>query len=179
MKYTVEQFELDMENASSLSNKREVLEKALDSLNPAYIDKDFKEALLKHKDELKDLKESMDVEESERCLKDVEDGKVILYKCIKEGCENYKPGHNYYIKVDDYAKDLKANWSMDSVIPNPDIETSLKAISEIIGRMEPIIWIYSDNGIGSLMNKSSLVVPKDLFQSITKENYFNTYFEKI
>ena len=155
--YTLEQFELDFENASNIEAKHEALIKALDNFDP--YDPIVKETLLKHREELKDLRTDLAVEEDIRCNKDIDNGEVELYTCIKES-DGYTVGHNYYVKIDDVKSMLSDKWS--------DVGTD--EMKDKIGSMKPLIWIYSDDGIGTLKKKN-------LFGILT-DKVFSEYFVK-
>jgi len=155
--YTLDQFELDFENAVNIESKHEVLTKALDTFDSS--DPIVKETLLKYRDELKDLKADMAVEEDIRCNKDIDSGELDLYTCIKEsnGCT---VGHNYYVRIDDVKSMLSGKWS----------ESGTDEMKAKIDSMKPLIWIYIDNGIGTLKKKS-------LFGILT-DKVFSEYFVK-
>jgi len=153
-KYTLEQFELDMENASP-AKMADILMNAVDNLdvtNPI-----VKETLEKYKEELMDIKAQIEIEENDKCNKDIESGSLTLYKCIKEyPFGSFNVGQNYYVKVDDIASDLKSKWDSEQIV-------------NIINNMKPITWIYSDEGIGS-MKKRTLFV--------SESGDFSEFFEK-
>lgn len=142
--YTLDQFELDFEDASNLEIKREVLSKALDNFDCS--DPIVMETLSKYREELKDLKSDMDIEEDARCNKDIDSGVLELYTCIKEVNE-FVVGQNYYVKTDSFSKSLGDKWS----------ETGSADILAKILSMKPLIWIYTDNGIGTLKRKSIFI----------------------
>lgn len=187
--YTLDQFELDFENAVNIDAKHEVLTKALDVFDP--FDPIVKETLLKYRDELKDLKAANDIEEDIRCNKDIDSGELDLYTCIKEsnGCT---VGHNYYVRIDDVKSMLSDKWSESALMEHNlrDLKILITGGAGFIGShlaeffvnagtdemkakiasMKPLIWIYIDNGIGTLKKKS-------LFGILT-DKVFSEYFVK-
>ena len=158
MEYTIEQFEIDFDNSYSLETKREVLEKALDTFDVS--DSDIKETLLKYKEALKDLQTEMKIEEDLKCKSDIENGVAELYTCIKDydglGL-TLNPGSNYYINYDDVKNKYVPKESEDDI---PDF------IKEYVSNIKPLIYVYLDNGIGTLKFRSIIRLEDDF------ENYF-------
>ena len=150
--YTIEQFELDFDEASSYEQKNEVILRSLDLLDIKDIE--VKETILKFRSEIKDYQLEMNKEEDASCNSDIESGSCELYKCIKS-VDNFVEGYNYYVKIDDVrTKYIEALGE----IP--------EAIKEYISNIKPLICIISDGGIGTLKTKS-----------IFTEN-FSDYFQK-
>ena len=142
--YTIEQFESDFENAANLENKHVVLTNALNIFDDN--DPIIKEYLLKHKTDLIDLKSELSKEEDIKCNIDIDNDLVELYTCIKEiPSGSCKVGSRYYIKVDNLSV-LDGRWS----------EVATDEMREFISKMKPIIWIYLDNGIGTLKYREIL-----------------------
>jgi hypothetical protein len=158
MEYTIEQFEIDFDNSYTLESKREVLEKALDTFDVS--DSDIKETLLKYKDTLKDLQTEMKIEEDLKCKSDIENGVAELYTCIKD-CDglglNLKSGTNYYINYDDVKSKYVPKGSEEDI---PDF------VKEYVSNIKPLIYVYLDNGIGTLKFRSIILLEDDF------ENYF-------
>lgn len=152
--YTLEQLDIDMENAGSPEKMMDILANAVNTLD--FSSTDSKEILNKYKDTIKDSIETLALEENEKCTKDIESGILSLHKCIKS-CGEFQPGLRYYVKIDNISDDLKNRFG-----------TSNDTINKYIDDMEPIIWIYYDNGIGSL-KKRTVFPHKD----------FDKYFEII
>jgi hypothetical protein len=148
--YTIEQLELDFENAPSFDKKVQVLSNAIDKF-----DASGKEVISRLKNELSDIKELMDIEQDIQCKKDIESGKLDLYKCFSE-LEGYNVGESYYVKIDD----VQSIYSTNQVTELSD------EVKEYISNIKPIIWIYKDNGIGTPKYKT--VFTGD----------FNKYFSK-
>ena len=134
MKYTIEQFELDFENAPNLEQKHDILTKAFSEID---INPITKELLSNYKIEIMDLKSDLDKEEDIRCNNDIDNGLVSLYTCIKEtsGCEL---GNRYYLKISDLST-LNERWS----------EVATDEMRKIIDNMKPTTWIFLDSGIGT------------------------------
>lgn len=157
-KYTLEQFELDMENASP-DKMADILMNAVDNLDVT--DPIVKETLEKYREDFMDIKAQMDIDENDKCNKDIESGTLTLYKCIKDyPFGSFNVGQNYYVKIDDVSADLKAKW---------DLTQHSEQIVNIINTMRPITWIYSDDGIGTLKKRT-------LF--ISGSGDFSEFFEK-
>lgn len=148
MEYTIEQFEIEFENAP-LDRKREILEKALEECADGTSLK-WKEVLIKHKEELKDLQEEMNLEKNHQCIKDIESGTLELYTCIKS-VSNFTEGYNYYVKIDDF-EEIKSGWLplMGDLIE----KNKYQDLTDWITNMRPVVWIYYDNGIGTLKTRS-------------------------
>ena len=151
--YTLEQFESDFDDASSVEEKRKVLEKALDNFadvsNP-----EVKETFLKFRNELEDYRLEMKKEADASCNMGIESGSFELYKCIKS-IDNFVEGMTYYVKIDD----VRGKYT-EALGETPD------AIKEYISNIKPLIWIISDNGIGTLKTKNVFL------------DNFSDYFQK-
>ena len=150
--YTIEQFESDFEEASTYDQKNDVILRSLDLLDVKDID--VKETILKLRSELKDYQLEMKKEDDASCNMGIESGSFELYKCIKS-IDNFVEGMTYYVKIDD----VKSKY-MDALGEIPE------AIKEYVSNIKPLIWIISDNGIGTLKMKN-----------IFTEN-FSDYFKK-
>lgn len=158
-KYTLEQFEIDMENASP-EKKSELIEKAVDTLDIDPTDKDT--ILKKHREDLEDLKLQLEIEDNERCIKEIENGKLGTYTCIKDYTPaNASAGQNYFVKIDAVSTELKEKFSG---LESP----AMTIIMERINGMKDLTYIYSDGGIGTLKKKY-------LFNN--KYGDFSEYFE--
>ena len=172
---TLEQFEIDFENTSSPEQKTELLMSAIDSLD--VFDPIVKETLLKYREDLQDLKNQMDIEENERCVADIESGKLDLYKCIKSG-SGYNIGETYYVKIDELSKlrpKAKTDSADTSVAETQDLLSQLIERSDEVAKytsgIKPLIWVYRDKGIGTLKKKNIF--------SLVKGLDFSEYFEKV
>ena len=150
--YTIEQFESDFEEASTYDQKNDVILRSLDLLDVKDIE--VKETILKLRSELKDYQLEMKKEDDASCNMGIESGSFELYKCIKS-IDNFVEGMTYYVKIDD----VKSKY-MDALGETPE------AIKEYVSNIKPLIWIISDNGIGTLKMKN-----------IFTEN-FSDYFKK-
>lgn len=150
--YTIEQFELDFDEASSYEQKNEVILRSLDLLDIKDIE--VKETILKFRSEIKDYQLEMKKEADVSCNKDIESGSCELYKCIKS-INNFVEGYNYYVKIDDVRTKY-----IEALGETPD------AIKEYVSNIKPLIWIISDDGIGTLKTKN-----------VFSDN-FSDYFQK-
>jgi methionine synthase II (cobalamin-independent) len=88
------------------------------------------------------------------CNMGIESGSFELYKCIKS-IDNFVEGMTYYVKIDD----VKSKYT-EALGETPD------AIKEYVSNIKPLIWIISDDGIGTLKTKNVFL-----------EN-FSDYFQK-
>lgn len=150
--YTLEQFESDFDEADGIEDKNKVLEKALDNFDVT--DSEVRETLLKFRSELKDYQLDMKKEDDASCNMGIESGSFELYKCIKS-INNFVEGYNYYVKIDD----VRSKYT-EALGETPD------AIKEYISNIKPLIWIISDNGIGTLKTKNVFL------------DNFSDYFQK-
>jgi len=155
MQYTIEQFEIDFESATT-DEKSEVLIKALDNLDTS--DPDVMETLSQYKNELKDIREQMVIDENAFCEKAIQEGKFEVYKCVHP-VEKFEMDGSYYVMIDDVAKVYEANITADNPI-----------IKEYISTIKPLVYIIVDNGIGTPKRRS--VFPKNEFN-------FDEHFVKL
>ena len=82
----------------------------------------------------------------------------IKYKVVKlafKSINNFVEGYSYYVKIDD----VRSKYT-EALGGTPD------AIKEYISNIKPLIWIISDDGIGTLKTKNVFL-----------EN-FSDYFQK-
>ena len=155
MQYTIEQFEIDFESATT-DEKSEVLIKALDNLDAS--DPDVMETLSQYKNELKDIREQMVIDENAFCEKAIQEGKFEVYKCVHP-VEQFEMDGSYYVMIDDVAKVYEASITADNPI-----------IKEYISTIKPLVYIIVDNGIGTPKRRS--VFPKNEFN-------FDEHFVKL
>jgi hypothetical protein len=155
MQYTIEQFEIDFESATT-DEKSEVLIKALDNLDVS--DPDVMETLSQYKNELKDIREQMVIDENAFCEKAIQEGKFEVYKCVHP-VEKFEMDGSYYVMIDDVAKVYEASITADNPI-----------IKEYISTIKPLVYIIVDNGIGTPKRRS--VFPKNEFN-------FDEHFVKL
>jgi hypothetical protein len=146
MQYTIEQFEIDFESATT-DEKSEVLLKALDNLDAS--DPDVMETLSQCKNELKDIRDQMVIDENTFCEKAIQEGKFEVYKCVHP-VEQFEMDGSYYVMIDDVAKVYEASITADNPI-----------IKEYISTIKPLVYIIVDNGIGTPKRRS--VFPKNEF----------------
>ena len=155
--YTLDTFEQEFSDAQSEKEKQDVFNKLLDS------DVDFtipenKERMVEYHAQLEDYRQELKVQDDYLINVELEmfPGKWQLYTCIKDVifCTT---GNNYYVKIDDMAKRYK---DADGEVP--------EAIAEYVSKIKPLIWIVTDDGIGTLKSKN-------LF---TEDVKFDDYFTK-
>jgi hypothetical protein len=139
--YTLDIFEQEFNEAQSESAKQDVLNKLLDS------DIDFtipenKERMVEYRAQLQDYRQELKIQDDYLINLELEmfPGKWQLYTCIKD-VNVCTTGNNYYVKIDDMAKEYR-----DAEVP--------EAIADYISKIKPIIWIVTDNGIGTLKSRN-------------------------
>jgi hypothetical protein len=146
MEYTYEKFKEDFESAQTPEGKQEAIFALLDS----NIDvKEYKEDIQEYRAQLQDLKDQMDAEEDASISAGIEDGTFELYECV-EDVDRYKAGSRYYAKIDPiktrYAEKLAGG---EEFVKDLDIK-----IQEYISGLKDLIWIVTDEGIGTLKKKN-------------------------
>jgi len=141
MEYTIEQFEIDFESATD-DKKSEILIKALDNLDIS--DPNIKEIIYQYKNELRDIREQMVIDENNFCEKLIEDGKFEVYKCIT-AFDNFEVGGSYYVMIDDVAKIYDGNIASENPL-----------IKDYISKIKPLIYTIIDDGIGTPKRRSPL-----------------------
>jgi hypothetical protein len=137
--YTIEKFVEDFEDAQSPDAKQEVLLKLLDSDVDVV---EHKELLKEYKEQIQDIREQLNIEADAVINIEIEQGFMKLYTCTKS-VGNYIEGSNYYVKIDDVKS--KYTESFEGDVPD--------AIKDYFNSIKPLIWIVSDNGIGTLKYK--------------------------
>jgi len=144
--YTLDTFEQEFSDAQSEKEKQDVFNKLLDS------DIDFtitenKERMVEYHAQLEDYRQELKVQDDYLINVELEmfPGKWQLYTCIKD-VNICTTGSNYYVKIDDMAKRYK---DADGEVP--------EAIAEYVSKIKPLIWIVTDDGIGTLKSKNLFV----------------------
>ena len=137
--YTIEQFVEDFDDAQTPEAKQEVLLKLLDSDIDVV---ENKEIIKEYRSQIQDLREQLDIEADAVINIQIEQGFVELYTCNK-GVNEFVEGSRYYVHIDDYKSKLVAIEGID--IP--------QAIKDYVSGIKPLIWIVTDNGIGTLKYK--------------------------
>ena len=144
-KYTFEKFKEDFENANTPEGKQNALYNLLDS----DIDvREYKDDIKEYRAQLQDLKNEMGVEEDASINAGIENGTFKLYECI-EDFDQYKKGNRYYAKVDP----IKERYTSALVGDGSKYEVPAK-IQEYINGLKDLIWIVTDEGIGTLKKKN-------------------------
>ena len=139
VEYTIEQFIEDFEMAQTPDAKQAVFQK----LTESDIDLvDNKELLIEYKAQIQDLKEQINIEEDIKINDLIENGLMELWTCTKSVNE-FVEGSRYYVQIDDVKS--KYTESFEGDIP--------EALLDYINGIKPLIWIVTDNGIGSLKYK--------------------------
>ena len=139
VEYTIEQFIEDFEMAQTPDAKQEVMLRLLDSDIDLV---DNKELLIEYKAQIQDLKEQINIEEDIKINDLIENGSMELWTCTKSVNE-FVEGSRYYVQIDDVKS--KYTESFEGDIP--------EALVDYINGIKPLIWIVTDNGIGSLKYK--------------------------
>ncbi len=162
MSYTIEDFQIEMQSVETPQEMTGVIDKLLDS-DIDVTNSEIKEMILEYRSQIEDYRKDMMVEEDKKCSDWIESGKCELYLC-KKGIHWFKSGNRYHVRVDDTKSQYLEN--IKDIIDRLQPEVIEKLTS-----MKPLIWVISDNGIGTL--KSSHV--------FTTQNgeIFEDYFEKL
>jgi hypothetical protein len=161
MSYTIEDFQIEMKSVETPQEMTGVIDKLLDSdidvSNP-----EIKEMILEYRGQIEDYKKDMAIEEDKYCNQLIESGECELYLCKKD-VQWWKVGNRYYVRVDDTKAKAIENLKevMDRLKPE---------VVDRINSMKPLIWVISDNGIGTLKSRH-------LFTRQDGE-IFEDYFEK-
>ena len=144
--YTLDTFEQEFSDAQSEKEKQEVFNKLLDS-DIDFTEPENKERLVEYHAQLEDYRQELKVQEDYSINIDLEmfPGKWQLYTCIKD-VNIYNTGSKYYVKIDDLAKQYQDS---DGEVP--------EAIAEYVSKIKPLIWVVTDNGIGTLKSKNLFI----------------------
>jgi predicted nucleic acid-binding Zn-ribbon protein len=156
--YTYEKFKEDFEDAQTPEAKQEALITLLDS----DIDvKEYKEDIQEYRAQLQDLKDQIDGVIDASINTGIENGTFELYTCT-EDVDQYKAERNYYVKVDEIKKRYTETIAGGEVFVK-DLDPK---IQEYIAGLKDLIWIVTDEGIGTL-KKKNLVVDFDFSKHFT------------
>ena len=144
--YTLDTFEQEFSEAQSEKEKQEVFNKLLDS-NIDFTDPENKERMVEYRAQLQDYRQELQIEDDYLINLELEmfPGKWQLYTCIKD-VNVCTTGKNYYVKIDDLAKQYQ---DAEGEIP--------EAIAEYVSKIKPLIWIVTDNGIGTLKSRDLFI----------------------
>ena len=153
--YTLDAFEEKFKDAQNFEQKKQLIDDLLDS-DLDFNDPEVKERLAEYRAQLKDYHDNMKLEENASIEKGIEDGSYQLYTCIKD-TDKYKQGYNYYV----YIIELKKQYE------DTEIASVSEELANYIANIKDLVWIVSDDGIGTLKRKS-----------LFREN-FNEYFTKL
>lgn len=160
MSYTIEDFQIEMQNTETPEEMTGVIDKLLDSdidvSNP-----EIKEMILEYRAQIEDYRKDMLVEDDRVSNEWIESGQCKLFMC-KKSVLSYTEGNRYYVRINDiksqYIENLKD--VMDRLEPE---------VVERFNNMKPLIWVISDEGIGTLKK----------YNVWLREYNFEDYFEKI
>jgi hypothetical protein len=140
--YTIEQFIEEFEEAQTPDAKQAVFQK----LTESDIDLvDNKELLIEYKAQIQDLKEQINIEEDIKINDLIENGSMELYTCTKSVNE-FVEGSSYYVQIDDVKSKYIESFEKSYFYIPDDIKA-------YVDNIKPLIWIVTDNGIGSLKYK--------------------------
>jgi len=144
--YTLDTFEQEFSEAQSEKEKQEIFNKLLDS-DIDFTEPENKERMVEYHAQLNDYREELKIQEDYLINLELEmfPGKWQLYTCIKD-VNVCTTGSNYYVKIDDLAKQYQ---DTDGEVP--------EAIAEYVSKIKPLIWIVTDNGIGTLKSKNLFI----------------------
>jgi hypothetical protein len=132
----IEQLIEDFDEAQTIDAKQSLIDSIDESLIAEHTD-----IIKELKNQIGDLKDQMAEEEDTRINLDIDNGLVSLYTCTKSVNE-FIEGNQYYVKVDD----ARAKYTeVFGEVP--------EALVDYIMSIKPLIWIVTDNGIGSLKYK--------------------------
>ena len=145
MEYTYEKFKEDFESAQTPEGKQQAI---IDLLDSDLDVREYKEEIQEYRAQLKDLKDQMDTEEDASISAGIEDGTYALYECV-EDVDRYKAGSRYYAKVDP----IKERYTSALVGDGSEYEVPAK-IQEYVAGLKDLIWIVTDEGIGTLKKKN-------------------------
>ena len=144
--YTLDTFEQEFSEAQSEKEKQEIFNKLLDS-DIDFTEPENKERMVEYHAQLNDYREELKIQDDYLINLELEmfPGKWQLYTCIKD-VNVSTTGSNYYAKIDDLAKQYQ---DTDGEVP--------EAIAEYVSKIKPLIWIVTDNGIGTLKSKNLFI----------------------
>jgi hypothetical protein len=162
MSYTIEDFQIEIRKTETAQQMSEVIEKLLDSPNIDVKDPNVKEIILEYRAQLEDYRKDVAAEEDKYCNDLIESDKCELYIC-KNDIQWFKSGNRYHVRFDDTKSQYLEN--IKDIIDRLQPEVIEKLTS-----MKPLIWVISDNGIGTLKSRH-------LFTRQDGE-IFEDYFEK-
>jgi len=146
--YTYQKFKETFEDAQTPEAKQNAIITLLDS----NIDvKEYKEDIQEYKDQLKDLKHQMEVDEDAYINKGIDNGTFTLYTCT-QNTHQYTAGNKYYVSIDN----IKTRYTAALIGDAPESEIP-KEIKEYFNGLRDLIWIVTDNGLGTLKKKELVV----------------------
>jgi hypothetical protein len=146
--YTYQKFKEDFEDAETPEAKQKALMTLLDS----DIDvKEYKEDIQEYRAQLQDLKDQIDGVIDASINTGIENGTFTLYTCT-QNIHQYTAGNNYYVSIDN----IKTRYTAALIGDAPESEIP-NAIKEYFNGLKDLIWIVTDNGLGTLKKKELVV----------------------
>jgi hypothetical protein len=156
VEYTIEQFIEDFEMAQTPDAKQALFQNLIESDIDLV---DNKELLIEYKAQIADLREQINIEEDIKINDLIERGSMELYTCTKSVNE-FVEGSNYYVMVDDVKSKYAESFERSYFYIPDDIKA-------YVDNIKPLIWIVTDNGIGTLKYKR-LITDFDFSEHFTK-----------
>jgi len=142
--YTYQKFKETFEDAETPEAKQKALMTLLDS----DIDvKEYKEDIQEYRAQLQDLKDQIDGVIDASINTGIENGTFTLYTCT-QNTHQYTVGNNYYVSIDN----IKTRYTAALIGDAPESEIP-KEIKEYFNGLRDLIWIVTDNGLGTLKKK--------------------------
>jgi hypothetical protein len=142
--YTYQKFKEEFEDAETPDAKQNAIITLLDSnidLN------EYKEDIQEYRNQLKDLKHQIEVDEDAYINKGIDNGNFTLYTCTQD-VNQYTAGNNYYVSIDN----IKTRYTAALIGDAPESEIP-NEIKEYFNGLKDLIWIVTDNGLGTLKKK--------------------------
>ena len=140
--YTIEQFIEEFEEAQTPDAKQEVMLRLLDSDIDLV---DNKELLIEYKAQIQDLREQLDIEADIKINDLIEKDSMELWTCTKSVNE-FVEGSRYYVQIDDVKSKYSESFASSYFYITDDIKA-------YVDNIKPLVWVVTDNGIGSLKYK--------------------------
>jgi alkyl sulfatase BDS1-like metallo-beta-lactamase superfamily hydrolase len=146
--YTYQKFKEDFEDAETPEAKQKALMTLLDS----DIDvKEYKEDIQEYRAQLQDLKDQIDGVIDASINTGIENGTFTLYTCT-QNIHQYTAGNNYYVSIDN----IKTRYTAALIGDAPESEIP-QEVKEYFNGLRDLIWIVTDNGLGTLKKKELVV----------------------
>ena len=157
---------MELRNYSEKLKECKTIDSALSILSDIKSSGLNKEDLKEFKEQISDFVKESKEEENNVCNRWIEEDKCKIHTCIKTfdiSGSTFEIGNRYYIYIDDVSKMYQENLSKIS-------DRLSDSVKDKINNIESIIYIISDNGIGTL--KKRIKFPSKL----KFKNYFKYGF---